>query len=339
MSLENERFTGSFLVNERRVSVVKCTADVYIFWRGIERKMSATSILTRLKRIATQIILVLRAAIASFGKQGGARGAAGMAYYTLFSFFPLMIVLVSIVSYFVDGTEASSRVTQIVISVIPVSQRFVELNIERLLSVRNSVGILSLVIFLWSGSNAFSMMVHHITKAWPENERRSFFQKRLFGLAMVILIILVLFVLTLSSTLLNVLVRYKDTIPGIELLFSSWLWHLGARVLYWVVPFLFFYSLYRIIPMGRVPIKAAGLSAVGITVLWRVASMGFQWYLSSGFARYEVIFGSLSAVIAILLWIYISSLILFFGAHVCAAGSGKIELGNIGGFKLPRIHH
>ena len=301
--------------------------------------MNDTNFTTRIIRIIKQIILVLRAAGASFGRMGGARGAAGMAYYTLFSFFPLLIVLVTIVSYFVDGAEASSRVTQMVISVIPVSQNFVEVNISRILRIRNSVGILSLIFFLWSGSNAFSMMVHHIMSAWPENERRSFFQKRLFGLAMVISIILVLFFLMMSSTLLNVLVKYKETIPGIELLFSSWLWHFGAQVLYWVVPFLFFYSLYRIIPMGRVPIKAASLSALGITLLWRLASMGFQWYLSSGFARYEVIFGSLSAVIAILLWIYISSLILFFGAHVCAAGSGKIELGEIGGFALPRIHH
>ena len=299
--------------------------------------MSETSITVRLKRILKQTVRVMRAAIASFERQGGARGAAGMAYYTLFSFFPLLIVLVTIVSYFVDSTEASARVTQLVISVIPVSQSFVEVNIARIIIVRNSVGLLSLLVFIWSGSNAFSLMVHHITKAWPENERRTFFQKRLFGLAMVIILIIALFILMLSSTVLNVVVRYKDTIPGLDLLFNTWLWNFGARALYWVVPFLFFYSLYRIIPMGRVPVKAAGLSALGITVVWRVASMGFQWYLASGFARYEVIFGSLSAVVAILLWIYISSLILFFGAHVCAAGSGKIDLGNFNGIKFPKI--
>jgi membrane protein len=181
------------------------------------------------------------------------------------------------------------------------------------------------------------MMVHHITSAWPETERRSFFQKRLFGLAMVIAIVLVLFLLMLSSTLLNMLVRYRDTVPGLELIFSSWLWNFGAKALYWGVPFLFFYSLYRIIPMGRVPIKAAGFSALVITVIWRVASSGFQWYLSSGFARYEVIFGSLSAIVVVLLWIYISSLILFFGAHVCAAAAGKMELGSLKGLRLPKI--
>ena len=299
--------------------------------------MSESNLITGAKQLFSKILLIIRGAIASFEREGGARGAAGMAYYTLFSFFPLLIVLVTIISYVVDSVEASQRVTELVISVIPVSQNFVEVNIQRILIVRNSVGLLSLLFFVWSGSNAFSMMVHHITSAWPEGERRPFFQKRLFGLAMVVVLIVVLFVLMFSSTVLHAVVRYKDIIPGGDLLFSSWLWAFGAKVLYWIVPFLFFYSLYRIIPMGRVPVRAAGYSAVGITIVWRVASMGFQWYLASGFSRYEVIFGSLSAVVAILLWIYISSLILFFGAHVCAAGSGKIDLKNLSGFSLPRF--
>jgi membrane protein len=278
------------------------------------------------RELVNKLFLILKTAVTSFQKKGAARGAAGMAYYTLLSFFPLLIVLVTIGSYFVDDSEASSKVAQLVISIIPVSQNFVELNIQRILVLRNSVGVVGLIVLIWSGSNAFSMMVHHITSAWPETEQRTFFQKKLFGLAMVILIILLLFVLMLSSTLLNALVKYRSTVPGLEILLESWLWHFGAKSLYWAVPFLFFYSLYRIIPMGRVPIKAAGFSALGITIIWRLASNGFQYYLGSGLSRYEVIFGSLSAIVVLMLWIYISSLVLFFGAHLCAASAGKVVL-------------
>ena len=269
---------------------------------------------------------IFRASAKSFQQEGGARGAAGMAYYTLFSLFPLLIVMVTIGSFFVDDSQTSSRVAQLVISVIPVGQDLVERNIERILVLRNSIGILGLVGLLWSGSNAFSMMVHHITSAWPVDERRTFFQKRLFGLAMVIIMLLVLFVLTLSSTILNVIVKYQEAVPGYELLFTSWLGGFGTKLFYWVVPFLFFYSLYRIIPMGRVPIKAAGFSALIITIIWRLASNAFQWYLRSGLARYEVIFGSLSTIAILLLWIYISSVILFFGAHLCAVSAGKVSV-------------
>lgn len=299
--------------------------------------MNTRDLLERTKQIVKKVFLVMQAAFQSFQKAGVSRGAAGMAYYTLFSFFPLLIVLVTVVSYFVNGAEASSRVTQLVISVIPVSEGFVARNIGRILDLRNSVGFVGLLAFIWSASNAFSMMVHNINNAWPENERRSFFQKRLFGLAMVIAIIVILFVLMLSSTMLNALVKYKDTVAGLDLLFTNWLWHFGAKVLYWGVPFLFFYSLYRIVPMGRVPIKAAGFSALVITLLWRAASSAFQWYLASGLARYEVIFGSLNAIVVVLLWIYYSSLIIFFGAHICAAAAGKMDLGNVKKLKLPKL--
>jgi len=281
---------------------------------------------TAIRDLLTRMWLILKNAVLSFQREGAARGAAGMAYYTLFSFFPLLIVLVTIGSYFVSGYEASSKVAQLVISVIPVSQRLVEVNIQRILVLRNSVGIVMLLVLFWSGSNAFSMMVRTINRAWPENARRTFFQQRLFGLAMVIAIILLLFILMLSSTVLNVVVKYKETVPGLELLFNTWLWDFGAKILYWGVPFLFFYSLYRIIPMGRVPVKAAGFSAFGITLIWRSASALFQWYLRSGFARYEVIFGSLSAIVVLLFWIYISAMILFFGAHLCAASAGKTAI-------------
>jgi membrane protein len=237
-----------------------------------------------------------------------------------------LIILVTIGTYFVDGSEASARVAELISSAFPVSRNLVDMNLNRILVIRNSVGALGLIVLMWSGTSAFAMMVHQINSAWPKSEQRNFFERRLIGLAMLIIIILVLFLLMLSSTLLNVLVRYSQSVPGLELLFSTGLWNFGAKVMYWVVPFIFFYSLYRIIPMGRVPIRSAGISAAGITIMWRISSNIFQWYLGSGLARYDVIFGSLSAIVILMLWVYISSLILFFGAHLCAASAGKVVI-------------
>ena len=284
---------------------------------------TSEKIINKAKDSVAGMYKTIRSAMICYQLEGASRGAAGMAYYTLFSLFPLLIVMVTIGSYFVNDGQTSKWVAQLVIGILPVSQDLVERNIERIQVVRNSVGFLGLVGLLWSGSNAFSMMVHHITNAWPETGRRSFFEKKLFGLAMVIILILVLFAMTLSSTLLNAILRFKDTIPGLDLLLNSGMWVAGAKVVYWVVPFLLFYSLYRIIPNGKVPIKAAGISALVVTIIWRTASNLFQLYLGSDFARYEVIFGSLSAIVILLLWIYISSVILFFGAHLCAASVGK----------------
>jgi len=88
---------------------------------------------SRIQELITKVWNIFRAAFTSFQRAGSARGAAGMAYYTLLSFFPLLIVLVTIGSFFVSGKEASTKVAQLVISVIPVSQQLVEVNIGRIL--------------------------------------------------------------------------------------------------------------------------------------------------------------------------------------------------------------
>ena len=50
-----------------------------------------------------------------------------------------------------------------------------------------------------------------------------------------------------------------------------------------------------------------------------ITTVGFTWYISSGLARYEFVYGSLGAVVALMLWIYFNSLITLFGAHLGAA--------------------
>ena len=127
--------------------------------------MTPKIVLTKIKYSTVELSKLIRMALASFQQEGGAQGAAGMAYYTLFSFFPLLIVLVTIGTFFVDGTEAISKIAQLVISVFPVSEKLVEVNLARIMVLRNPIGLLGLFVFLWSGSKAFSMMVHHITCA------------------------------------------------------------------------------------------------------------------------------------------------------------------------------
>ena len=58
----------------------------------------------------------------------------------------------------------------------------------------------------------------------------------------------------------------------------------------------------------------AAVAAVG----WELANGAFKWYLTSGLARYQLVYGSLGALIALMLWIYISSIIVLFGAHLSA---------------------
>jgi len=61
------------------------------------------------------------------------------------------------------------------------------------------------------------------------------------------------------------------------------------------------------------------MGALGTTVLWEISTNIFTWYLSSGFISYEIVYGSLGRIVALLVWIYISSWVLIFGAYLTAA--------------------
>jgi membrane protein len=87
----------------------------------------------------------------------------------------------------------------------------------------------------------------------------------------------------------------------------------------WLLVFLLFLGLYRWVPNRNVPWRSALWSALAAALAWEGASAAFTWYLSSGLARYALIYGSLGTVVALLLWVYISSLIVLFSAHLGAA--------------------
>lgn len=274
-----------------------------------------------------ELFSLIKEVFQSFTRENAPKSAAAMAYYTLFSLFPLLIVMVTVISYFVNAQATSEQVSQVLMGAIPVSQALVERNIHRVLEVRNSVGAVGLIGFLWSSSSAFYLLVDSINRAWSKQDRRPFFQKRLFGLAFVVILIILLVIFMFSSSLFNILVRYQPDWLHLGDFLGLDLASLAASSVNWIAPFLFFLSLYSWVPPRHVPWKYS-LSISGlITVVWRLASSLFKWYLGSGFSRYELVFGSLSAIVVMLFWIYISSVIIFFGGHLVAVLSKRGERG------------
>jgi len=262
---------------------------------------------------------IIKTTYQGFSENQAARAAAGMTYYTLFSLFPLLIVLITVVSFFVDTESAIAQITQVMTTAIPVSRDLVQRNIQRVVDLRNSIGLVGLVGFIWSASNAFNMLADNINRAFPSTEARSFIKKRLVAFGILGSVIIFLFFLLFSSGLMGIVTRLQLPIIGDIQFFESAFWSLINTFSPWFFSFILFISLYRWVPNTRVDWVAALWSAAVATIIWRVTSIVFSWYLSSDLPSYELIYGSLSAIIVLLLWIYISSLIIFLGAYLCAA--------------------
>jgi membrane protein len=262
---------------------------------------------------------VLRDAWQSFGDVRAAEAAAGMAYYALFSLFPLLIALVAAGSFVLEQGQVHQQAVELVSEAFPVSQGLIEKNVQRVLELRGTVGIVGLIGLFWAATGAFDILARNINRAWRQAESRSFVKSRLVALGMIGALAAFLFLSLLSSTLANVLPRLDVPLWGGVSIYVTPLWSVLSNLTPLLFSFLMFLALYLWTPTVEVEWKAAFWSAFVAALAWEGVANAFAWYLGSGFIQYELVYGSLGTVVALLLWIYLSSYITLFGAHLSAA--------------------
>ena len=267
-------------------------------------------------RSAAERLGVLNTSAVTFTRCRAAQSAASLAYYAFFSIFPLMLLLILAGSYFLDRQSVVQRVTEAVQSALPVSQQFIVQNLQQVLKQRTAVGIFVLASLLWSASNVFNNLAYDVNEAWPEARERGFLQARLIGLDIVLgLTVLILASIALDSLAkwLGASVQARGGSP------SSDLWAVLSSLGSWLAVLLLYLAMYHWVPTAPVTWPASAWGALAASVGWKAATTAFAWYLGSPFAHYELVYGSLSAVVAFLFLIYIIAVITLFGAHLTAA--------------------
>jgi membrane protein len=261
----------------------------------------------------------LRRAVSSFNDQRGAEAAAALAYYAFLSLFPLLVFLVAAASLLLRREDVYNQLRILLRDVFPLPSKLLATNLDEVLSLSAPVGVFALITLLWSAIGFFSALSFNLTRAWPDARMRSMLQHRVMGLA-IALIVLALFV---ASVVLSVgtslLPRVPLIIPAVDQLISSRQWPVLSGFLPWFVSFLLFLALYRWVPNTKVRWRAALVGALVASLAWQLVTEGFSWYLASGLARYEVIYGSLGGVVALLFWVYLSNMIALFCAHLTSA--------------------
>ncbi len=275
-----------------------------------------SDIMVGLNRISRDRFHILTMAFTSFNEARAAQAAAALAYYAFFSLFPLLLVFIIAGSYFLDGQRVFSQVTWSVEQIIPVSHALLTENLRHVLQDRGTVGIVVLVTLLWSASGAFTSLAYNIDLAWPMARRRNFFQKRLIGFWMIagISILLVL------SILLDWLAHMIPFLNFVNASFSApSLLRPFTSFISWLTVFLMLLALYHSAPAARVRWRASLWGALTASIGWKLATAGFAWYLKTGVDRYQLIYGSLGAIVILLFLIYLISFIVLFGAHLTAA--------------------
>ena len=275
------------------------------------------------RNLRTFAWLLRRSLVASFddGCFGIAKGAA---YSALLSFFP---VLASAAAILVETrAEFVSRTLERALSdIVPPGSEDLVMQQFRFAGERPLVLlIVAGLISLWAASSVIASLIDGFQAAYRVPRDRGFFRQTGVTVALVLLSavplvcasLLIVFGCQVERAVLN----WMKVDPLLAQL--TWGWRWLSRVARYAVAFvttvavtatLFYFGPYR-----RQRWRYVWPGAILATVLWLFATSGFAWYVRN-MARYNVLYGSLGAGIALLVWMYLISAIALIGCEFNAA--------------------
>ncbi len=235
--------------------------------------------------------------------------AAGVAYYAFLSIFPLLLGLIAIFGFFLPSVNLQDALLNFIGDNIPGAANIVKDNIPSIIEMRGVMSALGIIIFLWGASSMFSAISLAINRAWDISRyNRHFFLRKASELGMVFGIG-ILFLLSLGTSAIISLVPQAFGLPQDLLI---------IKVGSWLVPFLLIFTvfllLYKLIPNTKTYWRDIWPGALLAAVLFEVARVLFILYINN-YANYQLIYGSISSIIVLLVWIYYSAFIMILGAE------------------------
>jgi membrane protein len=241
--------------------------------------------------------------------------AAGVAFYALLSIFPGMSALISIYGLVADPATIENQLNSLT-GILP--QEALKLLSDQLHALvaapRDKLGlglVVSLLLTVWSSTSGTGAVMQALNVAFEEEERRGVLS--FYGRAIALTLGIGLFAL-LSLFLIAVVPAIINLLPLSEL------WRDRVSLIRW--PLLAIFAivalgvLYRYAPARQHPSwNCLSPGTIVAAVLWLVGSAGFSFYVAR-FSSYDKTYGSLGAVVILLMWFYVTAFIILAGAEL-----------------------
>lgn len=243
----------------------------------------------------------------------GPHWAAAIAYYALFSLFPLLLAGISLASYFVDTGWAIVQITRLLGEVLPQGEEEIVQIVFEVIEARGSIGIISIFGLLWSGTRVFGVITKVLNIAYDVDEFYSFFRRTLIEFVMLLTIGFMVLVALLAGPVITLIFSLTERSfgppdPAVQLL---------QHAIPAVLILLSLYLIYRYVPRRRIS-KLAALSGTLVAgILFFTARPIFTTYIQN-FGNYNLIYGSITAIVVLILWVWLTALIVIYGGEVAA---------------------
>ncbi|MGP4079405.1 YihY/virulence factor BrkB family protein [Pseudalkalibacillus sp. R45] len=225
----------------------------------------------------------------------------------------MLILLLSIVPYLnISGEEVMNYMSKILPD--ETTSIFKE-NIVSVVETPNggllTVGILGTI---WSASNGINAFIKASNKAYDVEESRSFILVRLLSIGltfgMIIAFVVALVLPVFGQVIIKMVHSFVPMPDHIKLLLNILRWVISIVVITGVLM-----VLYRFAPAKKSPVKEIIPGACLASILWLLISLAFSFYVSN-FGSYSATYGSLGGIIVMMIWFFLTGLILMVGAEI-----------------------
>ena len=238
-------------------------------------------------------------------------------FYILLSLFPFLIFLITLISYtpVLDFQEnAVIFATLMPKNAYDIVKGIIDQTVANRSSTLLSFGM---IFTIWSSTSGVSALIRGINRAYDQEEKRPFW--RLIGLSLYFTIELTAVIML--SLVLIVFGKIMGTHFFVFLGFSDMFvagWNNVRNIIAFTAIILVFLSLMRKAPNRKIRRLEAFPGAVFASVGWIVISLGFSYY-ANNLGNYTRVYGSLGGIIALMMWIYLSSIMILIGAEINAS--------------------
>lgn len=253
-----------------------------------------------------------------FHEIDGSSRAASFSYYAFFALFPLILLFITIGSLFLNQEDVARHVVRNIELYLPLGgsdKTAVEDTIRGVLVARKEASLLAVLALVWSASQLFHALVRGVNRAWGTIEY-PWWQVPIQSLVMLGLVASALFIGIVVPVIIRSL-RHTVLFDGQEF---RGLFQLAALSVPSLVLFYGLSMFYKLVPRRRTRFSEVILAALITTILLQVCRLLFEIYVAD-FGNFNAVYGAFAAIVVLLMWIYLSGVLIIFGGCLCAAGN------------------
>ena len=247
---------------------------------------------------------------------------SNIAFNIILAIVPLLTIIVLIASSF---DISLSKVASLVESIMPKQVSDIIIEVISGKGFDNSVGIFNIAAFIIATNGTYAII--RTSDALYKIKENNEIQKRISAFV-ILLIIIILFVFLLiipifGENILALMHQAKlleDYIDEIILIFNILKWPLTLFII-----FVNIRLIYAVAPSKNIKTSETTYGAIFTTIMWAISTVIFRFYLTY-FARYDILYGNLSSIIILMVWIYLLSYIFTFGMAINVSRIEEKEL-------------